>query len=65
LHSFVKFALSLRQILTNNINFLIIVLIVFAKLFIYISKLFLKLHRQFEESISQFQDAKIIRVIRD
>ncbi len=43
LYSFIKFVLSLKQILTNNINFVIIVLIAFAKLFTCISNLFLKL----------------------
>ncbi len=43
LHFFVKLTLNLRQILTNNINFLIIVLIVLVKLFTYVSSLFLEL----------------------
>ena len=43
LYSFVKLALNLRQILINNINFLIIVLIAFTRLFTCISSLFLEL----------------------
>ncbi len=43
LHFFVKSTLDLKQILTNNINFLIIALIVFTKLFTCVSSSFLEL----------------------
>jgi len=52
LHFFVKLALNLRQILTSNINFLIIVLVIFVKLFIYVSSLFLELLKTLLSNIS-------------
>jgi len=45
LHSFVKFALNLKQILTNDINFLMITLIVLVKLFTCVSNSFLELSK--------------------